>query len=131
MKIKSGLVLGAILGISLTVIAPLAYSSSTLTNLSQLSGESVETIEAKLDAGEHPGAIAIAYDVEEAFKELQQDAREANLQRRVDDGKWTQAEADELRSVWNERSEDCTGVPGTNEPIKLERAQGRQAGRNQ
>ncbi len=127
---KKGLLLGAVLGISLSVLMPLAYSSATVETLATLSGVSTETIEAELEAGSRPAELALSYDVVEAFKERQADNREAMIQRRIERGNLSEEEANQLRAEHAQRMEDCDGEPGSQEPLNRKLAKGSQNRRN-
>ncbi len=127
---KKGLLMGAVLGVSLSVLMPLAYSSATVDTLAELTGINVEAITAELDAGARPAEVAQAYDVYETFKELQSANREAMIQKRIDRGNLTEEEANQIRAEHAQRVEDCTGEPGTQEPLNRNLAKGSQNRRN-
>jgi hypothetical protein len=126
MKKTSGILLGSMLAIGISVILPRAYSSSVEDSLAQLSGQDPAIIEAQLDEGAHPSELAQSYNIVEAFKAQRAEHRVAMIQKRLEKGNLSEADAEALRAQWQNRTEDCDGSPN---PLRVERAMGQQKGR--
>ena len=126
MKKTSGILLGSMLAIGISIVLPLAYSSSVVDSLAQLSGQDPAIIEAQLDEGVRPSELAHSYNIVEAFKAARAEHREAMIQKRLDKGNLSEADADALRAQWQERSDNCDGDPS---PLRINRAMGQQKGR--
>jgi hypothetical protein len=116
---KKASVIGLMLGLSMSIIAPLAYSPERFETLSQLTGQSIEYLQAQVDQGLGLGEIAQENGVYEAFREARQAMREAMLQRRIENGSLSPEEADQIRERFTERDGLCHD--GTESRFELNR----------
>lgn len=103
-----------------------AYAStlaSPLDILSDATGTPVDTILENRGDGETLGSMAADEGVLEEFQEAMTANREAVIQQRVEEGRLTQEEADEIKAAIQERTALCDGT-GDGERLNL----GQQAG---
>lgn len=97
--------------------------ASPLDILSDATGTPVDTILENREDGETLGSMAAEEGVLEQFQAAMTANREAVIQQRVEDGRLTQEEADQIKAAIQERIADCDGT-GDGERLYL----GQQAG---
>ncbi|MBF7096193.1 DUF2680 domain-containing protein [Alkalibacter mobilis] len=90
-----------------------AFAASAQTPaeiLADLTGKTVEAVYQEREEGETFGAMAAETENFEAFKTSMLENRKTVLQERVEEGRITQEEADEIYANMVENSEDCDGT---------------------
>lgn len=98
----------ALLTVSVVVFAATVKSPAEI--LSGLTGQSQEALAEKRADGETYGAMAANAGVLEQFRAGMLERRMARIEQKVEEGKLSPEDADQLRQAIQERQENCDGT---------------------